>query len=342
MASITYKATEVVSTENMDEETWLKYRKNGIGGSDLAAIMGVSPFATARDLYYDKCGIEPMLDEESNWVAKKVGHLLEDLVAEIFAKKTGFKVWSVKTIFSHPDHPFMQANVDFFYEDNNGKVGGLECKTTNYMAKSKWDGDTVPLNYELQCRHYMAIMDIDEWWIACMYGNNENDFIMRKINRDEDYEDVIIQEESTFWNDFVLAKQEPAYTENGDLILASIKKHYGNANSSEPRVTLHKDYAKKIERILELKERQKFHDKESRLIKREITSLYAPIADELGTSTLGDCIAPTGIYAIDYKATQRIGINKDELNKLKINHKDIYDEYVTVTESRTFNVKKEG
>ncbi len=342
MASITYKATEVVSTENMDEKTWLEYRKKGIVGSDLAAIMGVSPFATARDLYYDKCGIEPMIDEESNWVAKKVGHLLEDLVAEIFAKKTGFEVWSVKTIFSHPDYPFMQANVDFFYKDNNGKIGGLECKTTNYMAKSKWDDDTVPINYELQCRHYMAIMDIDEWWIACMYGNNENDFIMRKITRDEDYEDIIIQSESSFWNDFILTKQEPPYTENGDLILDSIKKHYGNAIPSDPKITVHRDYAKNLERILELKEKQKLVDKESRLLKKEISSLYAPIADELGTSISGDCIAPTGIYAINYKAVRKVTMNKESIKKLEINHKDIYDEYITVTESRTFSVKKEG
>ena len=56
-------------------------RRRGIGGSDAAAILGISPFATARDLYYDKLKIVPFDDSESNWVAKKMGHLLEDLVA---------------------------------------------------------------------------------------------------------------------------------------------------------------------------------------------------------------------------------------------------------------------
>ena len=44
----------LVSTENLTEQEWLAYRRRGIGGSDVAAILGISPFRTARDLYDDK------------------------------------------------------------------------------------------------------------------------------------------------------------------------------------------------------------------------------------------------------------------------------------------------
>ena len=44
----------LVSTENLTEQEWLAYRRQGIGGSDVAAILGISPFRTARDLYDDK------------------------------------------------------------------------------------------------------------------------------------------------------------------------------------------------------------------------------------------------------------------------------------------------
>lgn len=64
--------------DRLPEETWLEYRRKGIGGSDAAAILGVSPFATARDLYYDKLKIVSYEDPESNWVQKKMGHLLEE------------------------------------------------------------------------------------------------------------------------------------------------------------------------------------------------------------------------------------------------------------------------
>lgn len=83
VASESYAPSVLVSTERLPEKDWLEYRRRGIGGSDAAAILGISPFATARDLYYDKLKIVPFDDSESNWVAKKMGHLLEDLVAEI-------------------------------------------------------------------------------------------------------------------------------------------------------------------------------------------------------------------------------------------------------------------
>ena len=47
----------LVSTENLTEQEWLAYRRQGIGGSDVAAILGISPFRTARDLYDDKLNI---------------------------------------------------------------------------------------------------------------------------------------------------------------------------------------------------------------------------------------------------------------------------------------------
>ena len=76
---LNYEAEVFVDTENLSKEDWLSFRRKGIGGSDAAAIMGMSPFCTKRDLYYDKLGIQPVVDEEEdNWVAKEVGHRQED------------------------------------------------------------------------------------------------------------------------------------------------------------------------------------------------------------------------------------------------------------------------
>ena len=55
--NLSYKPVEVVSTAGMSESDWLDWRRKGIGGSDSSAVMGCSPFCTARDLYYDKRGI---------------------------------------------------------------------------------------------------------------------------------------------------------------------------------------------------------------------------------------------------------------------------------------------
>lgn len=78
----------LVDTANLSRDEWLAYRRHGIGGSDVAAVLGISPFRTARDIYYDKLNIASAEDNESNWVALEMGHLLEDLVARIFQQKT--------------------------------------------------------------------------------------------------------------------------------------------------------------------------------------------------------------------------------------------------------------
>lgn len=112
--SLNYQPNVVVDTTGLTEEQWLGYRRGGIGGSDVAAIMGQSPFCTCRDLYYDKRGIQPVVnEEEDNWVAKSVGHRLEELVAEIFSYKTGLKVYPIHKMFCHPVYPFMIADIDF-------------------------------------------------------------------------------------------------------------------------------------------------------------------------------------------------------------------------------------
>lgn len=132
VASESYAPSVLVSTEGLPEKDWLEYRRRGIGGSDAAAILGISPFATARDLYYDKLKIVPFDGSESNWVAKKMGHLLEDLVAEIFHVKTGYRIYQIKKMFYHPVHTFMLADIDYFVELPGGRTAILEIKTTNY------------------------------------------------------------------------------------------------------------------------------------------------------------------------------------------------------------------
>lgn len=97
--ALNYQPEVLVDTADLSREEWLDYRRLGIGGSDAAAIMGLSPFATIRDLYFDKIGVTPVIEEEEeNWVAKEVGHRLEDLVAMIFAKKTGLEVFLYENV----------------------------------------------------------------------------------------------------------------------------------------------------------------------------------------------------------------------------------------------------
>ena len=179
--SIAYQPSVLVETADLSREEWLEYRRLGIGGSDAAAVLGISPFRTARDLYYDKLNIATA-DDDENWVAKEMGNLLEPLVAKIFARKTGLKIYQRKCMFQHPLYPWMLADLDYLVELPDGTVAILEIKTTNYNAKDHWwynGKEIVPVYYESQGRHYMAVMNIDRVYFCCLYGNNEDEAIIR-------------------------------------------------------------------------------------------------------------------------------------------------------------------
>lgn len=331
----------LVDTTNLTREEWLSYRRLGIGGSDAASVLGVSPWTTTRDLYYDKRGIVSATEDDSNWVQLEVGHLLEDLVARIFAKKTGYRIYQQKKMFRHPVHTFMLADLDYFIELSDGTTAILEIKTTNYNAKDKWwngKEEIVPLNYILQGRHYMAVMDIDQVFYCCLYGNNEDEVIIRHIDRDMEYESEMIALEENFWVNHVLAESPPAYTEDGDLVVESVRRHFGAANRFAPEVYLDTGFAGAIARYMELQEAKRAIDAQANQLKGEMERIKGGIVAQMGVSCTAACNHQGSAYSVTYNPVLKSGINKDNLARLQAQHPDIYAEYVTVSESRRFNV----
>lgn len=338
--TMSYEPEVVVSTEGLTEDEWLDYRRKGIGGSDVAAVMGYSPFCTTRDLWYDKRGIRPAVDDQPNWVTLKVGHLLEPLVAEIFSAKTGYRTFQIHKMFRHPLFPWMQADVDYFIETSNGNQGILECKTSNPNNKEKWANDSVPLNYEWQCRHYMAVMNLDFVWIACLFSNTDNDFVMRKIERDLDIEADMIAAEDDFWNGYVQPGVEPPYTEKGDLVLESIRKHYGPSDPSVATVPLSNSVRLNLDAYLAMRERKLELDRQSKQIEGDMKKTIAPVLDDMGVAEKAVLIVTGAQYEVVYTSKYRNGVSKENLERLKNDHPEIYDEYVTQSESRSAQVKR--
>ena len=343
MPNDSYEPKVLVSTQNLPEADWLEYRRHGIGGSDAAAIFGVSPFKTARDLYYDKLKIASFEDDNANWVQKEVGHLLEDLVAKIFQEKTGYRVYQIKKMFYHPLHSFMLADVDYFIELPSGKTAILEIKTTNYNARDNWwmDGvECVPVYYELQGRHYMCVMNLDEVYFCCLYGNNENEVIIRHITRDTEYEDELIALEGDFWQNHVGRHIPPPYVEDGDLIIESARRHFGPADQGLPAVELAASHGIGIERYLELQQQKSECSAQLKQIESEMKRLQGRIIAEMGKGCTATCQRGGTSYDITYNPVRKTGVSKENLVRLEAQHPDIYREYVTVSESRRFNVKK--
>lgn len=329
-------------TDGLSREEWLEFRRKGIGGSDAAAVLGISPFRTGVDLYYDKLGL-PVEDNEGNWVAMEVGTLLEDLVARIFAKKTGLKVCPMPAMFQHPDHPWMLADIDRLVTLPDGSTAILECKTTNYNARDKWEYDgkpIVPPYYEAQGKHYMAVLDLDYVYYCCFYGNNEDEVIIRRIDRDKDYESELIALEENFWINHVQAKVPPPYVErDGELILDSLRRCLGPSYKDAPPVALTQAQSTKVLRYQELQVEKSALNAEVKKLGDEMEHLKALIVADMGGGYSAVYEEANGNYTVTYNPSRREGISKDNLLRLKVNHPDIYAEYVSVSENRRFHVK---
>ena len=332
----------LTSTADLTREAWLTYRRLGIGGSDAASVLGISPFRTGVDLYYDKLGL-PMEDSEENWVAMEVGTLLEDLVARIFAKKTGLEVCPMPVMFQHTEHPWMLADLDFLVEMPDGSTAILECKTTNYNARDKWEYDgkpIVPQYYEAQGRHYMAVMNLNRVYFCCLYGNSEDEVIIRSIDRDLKYEAELIALEEHFWVNHVKAKIPPPYIEDdGALILESLRRCLGPSCKDMPPAAFTETQSENVRRYVELRDQKSALNASVKTLEDEMERLKASIVADMVGSWSAAYEDGNGSYIVTRSPSRRVGISKDGLLRLKEAHPDIYDEYVSVTESQTFRVK---
>ena len=134
-------ANILVETEGLSHEEWLCWRKKGIGGSDVSAILGINKWTSAIELWLDKTNQknDPVeVNEAMQW-----GTILEPVIRDHFATVTGKTVMEVKAMLQHPDHPFMLADVDGVTTDDNGNPAILEIKTASEYKRDEWS-DGVP------------------------------------------------------------------------------------------------------------------------------------------------------------------------------------------------------
>ena len=198
-----------------------------------------------------------------------------------------------------------------------GEDAFLECKTTNSYGKSEWE-DGIPLHYELQCLHYMAVGGFDYCYIACLIGNEK--FIWYKIERDEDTIGNLIQIEKTFWKENVLKEVAPD-PDGSDACTEIIKKKYDF--SIPESIELATGYLEKLKRRDELEECIKEMDKEKKQIDQEIQIEMK----EFERAIVGDRI-------ITWKSQNRTTIDSSKLKE-----DGLYDTYAKSSSSRVFKVK---
>ena len=171
-------AIKKIPTKNMSREDWLKERKKGIGGSDVACVLGLNKYKSAFALYNEKKSEE--LEDFDN-EAMRVGRDLEEYVASRFTELSGIKVRHENAILINEDFPFIRANVDRLCV---GVKAGLECKTASTWNAKNFGKGEFPVNYYAQCVAYMAVTGLPDWYLAVLVMGKE--FKVYKLTRDKD------------------------------------------------------------------------------------------------------------------------------------------------------------
>jgi putative phage-type endonuclease len=173
----------------------LTQRMKGIGGSDAAAVVGLSPFKTPYQLYLEKRGESPLTDEET--LSMELGNILEEPVAQLYSKRTGRQLRR-QPLASHASYPFMLATIDRQILKDPRGPGIYEGKTTNeFSGATIHTAADIPDHYYLQAQHYMAVYDYAWASFGILVGTSR--FLWFDIDRNDDVIAELINRETEFW-----------------------------------------------------------------------------------------------------------------------------------------------
>jgi putative phage-type endonuclease len=199
------QAIRLVSTKDMDRETWLSVRGGGIGSSDAAAAVGLSSYKSPLELWMEKTGRQSAPDLAAN-DAVFWGTLLEPIIAQVYADKTGAKVRRLNAVLQHPEQSFMLANLDRVVQHPTDGSGILEVKTAGFRSAAFWELG-VPAGYQCQVLHQLAVTGKPWADVAVLIGGQ--DFRVYRVLRDDDKIADLIEREQKFWQ-FVEQDTPPA------------------------------------------------------------------------------------------------------------------------------------
>ncbi|HEY3253301.1 MAG TPA: YqaJ viral recombinase family protein [Polyangiaceae bacterium] len=178
-----------------DRDQWLEFRHSGIGASEIASVLGESPFASAIELYANKIGkYERDLSgvESVYW-----GNKLEAPIIEAYSERTGRKTRKAGQLLQSVEHPWALCTLDG--ETWHGAANDawpLEIKNVGGFKAEEWVNGAPP-HYFLQCQQQMLVTGAAKATIAALIGGQK--MVWADIPRDDTTIRKIIYHGSRFW-----------------------------------------------------------------------------------------------------------------------------------------------
>ena len=292
-------------------------REKYIGGSDAAAVLGLSRWKSPLEVWAYKTGAIPE-EDISDKLQVKLGVRLEETVAELFEEQTGKLCHRVNRTITHPQYDFIRANIDrkMFKED-----AIVECKTTSAWKAKEWDGEDVPREYVIQALHYLAVTGAARCYVAVLVGNQ--DFKIKTVERDEKIISDLIKREVHFWNEFVIKGVPPAASYTDKDTLSAL---YPQA-LEEKTIELDSESVAVLESLEGMK-------KDAKGLERQIEEQENFLRQKLGDAEIG--------LARGWKVRwSNSAVRRFDADAFKKENADLYEKFRKETVTRRFLVKKD-
>ncbi|MEV7422825.1 lambda-exonuclease family protein [Streptomyces sp. NPDC091212] len=187
-----FPTARLVLAADAPEEQWHAVRRSGIGGSDVAAVLGMNRYAGPLHVWEEKHGRGGYVDSE----AAECGRELEDTIARLFGRRTGLPITPAPGTLQHIDRPWMLANLDRIAVEADGTRAPVECKNRSEHQARDWDDD-VPDAPALQLHWYLAVTGYTHGYVAALIGGNR--LRWHRLERDEELIEHLVTYIGDWW-----------------------------------------------------------------------------------------------------------------------------------------------
>lgn len=185
-----------------ERDEWLAWRRQGVGGSDVGSILGISPFGSPFSVWATKVGLIP---EEDASEVMEFGKWAELMIAPWFQAKTGLYVRAEQEQREWPDNPVHRCTIDGEVgegPDFTVPLGGLQMKAHGPGRPL----DELPVHEQAQGQWEMHVNGWDREWFAVLMGRRLDPVV---LDRDDADIAAIVRRVDDFWAEYVLPGKPP-------------------------------------------------------------------------------------------------------------------------------------
>lgn len=275
----------------MTERTdWLSWRKGGIGGSDIAALLGLSSFSSPWALWAEKVGL---LEDEPMTQRQRIGLRAERMLAEEFHDETGRFITGEQTWCTHPDEDWRRCTVDGFVSDTDTPaldelLGTWQCKTWGTFG---WR-DGVPAAIRAQCIWEMGVVGLGSCWLTVMFSGFKVEHYVIDMDAEARADlAFMVDRARAFWFDNVLAGNPPA-VDGSDATQRALNAAYAVPEPGETTVV-------PVDIVKALRDAKSL----LKSVKGEVANYEAQIKAALGSAEVG--IDDAGNQLVTWRETTR-------------------------------------